>query len=111
MIFRTRKAASVAGMLLVAIGWLTKAPMLAEWTNHGLISVISFLLLFVATFSLLIGALKVQLGKHSRLAPARTMLRRQMTKRRQLSRRLKCEECRQLPWRSQRRTHRLVRQS
>jgi hypothetical protein len=68
MVFRTRKAASIAGMLLVAIGWLTKGPMLVESTSEGLISVISFLLLFAATVSLLIGALKVQLGKGGRRA-------------------------------------------
>ena len=53
-------------MLLVVAGWLTKAPMLAEWTHNGLISAISFPLLFAATFSLLAGALKVQPGGRSR---------------------------------------------
>lgn len=67
MVFRSRKAASLAGMALIAIGWLTKAPMLVEWTSEGLISVISFVLLFAATVSLLVGALKVQLGKGGRL--------------------------------------------
>ena len=68
MVFRTRKAASIAGMLLVATGWLIKAPTLAEWTSEGLITAISLLLLLAATVSLLVGALKVQLGKSSRPA-------------------------------------------
>ena len=66
MVFLSRKAASIAGMLLVVVGWLIKAPMLAQWTNAGLISLISFLLIIAATISLLLGALYVQLGKRSR---------------------------------------------
>lgn len=67
MIFRTRKTAVIGGILVVAIGWVTKAPMLAHWANTGLISLISFLFLFTATVSLLAGALMVQLGKRGRL--------------------------------------------
>jgi hypothetical protein len=67
MVFRTRKAATIGGILVVAIGWIIKAPMLAHWANTGLISAISFLLLFGASASLLVGALMVQLGKRARL--------------------------------------------
>ena len=67
MVFRTRKAAVIAGILVVAIGWGVKAPLLAHWANTGAISLISFLLLFAATVSLLVGALAVQLGKSGRL--------------------------------------------
>ena len=67
MVFRTRKAASIAGILLVAIGWVIKAPTLVRWADTGLISVISALLLLAATVSLLVGTLKIQLGKRGRL--------------------------------------------
>ena len=67
MVFRTRKAAVIAGILVVAVAWIVKAPMLAHWANIGAISLISFILLFAATVSLLAGALAVQLGKRGRL--------------------------------------------
>ena len=67
MVFRTRKAAMIAGILAIAIAWLVKAPMLAHWANNGSISLLSFLLLFSAVVSILVGAVMVQLGKRGRL--------------------------------------------
>ena len=67
MVFYTRKAAAIAGILVLAIGWAIKAPMLADWAITGLITGISFLLLFAAVVSILVGALMVQLDKPARL--------------------------------------------
>ncbi len=67
MVFYTRKAAAIAGILVLAIGWAIKAPMLDDWFSAGLISGISFLLLFATVVSILVGALMVQRGKPARL--------------------------------------------
>ncbi|WP_458069150.1 hypothetical protein [Rhodanobacter sp. BL-MT-08] len=67
MVFRTRKAAVIAGILVVAMGWVIKAPLLVHWADIGAITLISFILLFAATVSLLAGALAVQLGKRGRV--------------------------------------------
>ena len=50
---------------MVVIGWAFKASMFLGWVEHGLISVMSFLLLFCAAISLLVGALLVQSGMGS----------------------------------------------
>jgi hypothetical protein len=63
IVVRTRKAGIVLGILVVVIGWAFKATMFLRWVEHGLISVMSFLLLFCAAISLLVGALLVQSGK------------------------------------------------
>ena len=65
MVFvRTRsKSGIIVGILLVIIGWAFKAPMLARWVNEGLITGISFLLLFSTVTSLAIGAFLVLQGK------------------------------------------------
>jgi hypothetical protein len=65
MVVRTHKAGIVVGILVVVIGWAFKAPMFVHWVEHGLISVMSFLLLFCTAISLLAGGLLVQLGKRS----------------------------------------------
>ena len=68
LFFRTRKGSIVAGLLIVAIAWIVKMPMFIQWVSTGLMSAISFLLLFCAVMSLLIGALRVRLGKRGTMA-------------------------------------------
>jgi hypothetical protein len=67
MVFRTRKAAIIGGILMIAMTWAVKAPMLVHWTSVGLVNTISLLLLFAAVVSILVGARMVQLGKRGRL--------------------------------------------
>lgn len=43
-------------------------PLLVQWTNAGLISAISFIMLFSSVASILVGCLLMQLGKPIRLA-------------------------------------------
>lgn len=68
MIFRTRKGAITAGILVVAIAWIMKGPLLVQWVSEGLLSVVSFLLLFFSVASILVGCLLMKRGKPSRRA-------------------------------------------
>ena len=63
LFFRTRKGSIIAGVLVVAIAWFVQAPKLLHWVNIGAMSAMSFLLLFCAVVSLLVGALSVWRGK------------------------------------------------
>jgi hypothetical protein len=63
VVVRTRKGGIFAGIFMVAVGWAFKLPMLTRWVVNGLISTISFLLLFCTVISLLVAARSVHLGK------------------------------------------------
>lgn len=67
MIVRTRKAGVVWGAVLVLIGWGSEVPKLLDYVEHGLMSVISFTLLFATAMTLLIGAVAVHRGKRANI--------------------------------------------